>query len=264
MPWGRLRVWEAGEGPGRLLALHGLGGSGRYFAGLAARLDGRYTLVAPDLGGFGSSSTPRAPTDRAFHLSTLDALTGDGGPWVVLGHSLGGVLSLLFAGHRPDRVAALGMVSSPFPAPRPSWDPAAWRGARSILPRTVAGVARVTWPVLSLPAQAFTDYPPSVVRDFGRQSFRSRAWTLWSLWSDPALEGFVRSAAAELPRGAPVLLRHAEDDRSVPVASLAAWSALLPGADAATVAAGGHQVLLRSNFAPVTPWLAALPVTDHG
>ena len=155
---------------------------------------------------------------------------------------------LLWAARRRDRVAALGMVSSPFPAPRPAWIPAAWRGARMIVPRTVAAVARVTWPVLSLPAQAFTHYPPSVVRDFGRQSFRQRAWTLWSLWSDPALESVVRRRRPSSPRGGtPVLLRHAADDRSVPVASLAAWSALLPDADAATVAAGGHQVLLRSG-----------------
>jgi 3-oxoadipate enol-lactonase len=43
-----MRVWEAGRGQ-PILLVHGLGGSGRYFERLAARLDGRFRVVAPDL-----------------------------------------------------------------------------------------------------------------------------------------------------------------------------------------------------------------------
>lgn len=263
MPWGRLRVWEAGDGSATLLALHGLGGSGRYWAGLERHLGDRWRLVAPDLAGFGASSTPREPADRDLHLATIAALTDDGAPVTVVGHSLGAVLGLLAAGRHPERVAALAMVSTPYPAPRPSWDPARWRGTRGLGVRTVAGLARVTWPIVSLPAQALANYPAAVVRDYGRQSMRSRAWTLWSLWGDPSLEAEVRSAAASVP-AVPVLLRHAMDDRSVSVGSLDAWSALLPIADAAAVPTGGHQFLLRSRFALLGPWLAGLPVTERG
>jgi pimeloyl-ACP methyl ester carboxylesterase len=262
MPWGRVQAWEGGDGPGRLLAIHGLGGSGRYWAALEDDLGDRFTVLAPDLGGFGGSTKPRIPTDRRFHLETLDALVADPGPWVVLGHSLGGVLAMLWAGRRPDLVAGLAMVATPFPEPKPAWDPAGWRGARAAVPRTVAGVARATWPLVSLPVQALGPYPPPVVRDFGRQSFGARAWTLWSLWSDPSLGADVRASAASLRGDLPILLRHAADDRSVAPASLDRWAELLPGADAALLPEGGHQVLLRSGFAIVEPWLRA--VAGHG
>jgi len=247
--------------------VHGLGGSGRYWAGLEAEVGDRYTIVAPDLGGFGGSSKPRIRTDRTFHLETLDALTAGragaaAGPVVVLGHSLGGVLALLWAGRRPERARALAMAASPYPEPRPKWDPEAWRGARAAVPRAVSGIARVSWPVLSLPAQALAPYPSAIVRDYGRQSFSSRAWTLWSLWSDPALEADVRAAAAALPPEMPVLLRHAADDRSVSADSLPQWAELLPQAGVDLLPDGGHQVLLRSSFEVVVPWLRDLRVGE--
>ena len=117
-------------------------------------------VVAPDLGGFGSSSTPRV-ADRP-RLPPGDVGRPDGGR-----RSLGGARALarrcpLAAVRRtpprPRRRARHGVVAVPGAAS--VLGPRAPGAAReSSLPRTVAGVARVTWPVLSLPAQAFTDYP---------------------------------------------------------------------------------------------------------
>ena len=72
-PWGRMRVWTSGRGP-VVLALHGLGGSGRYWRGLADRLGDDVTLVAPDLAGFGSSETPAVDVDRSLLLGDVDAI----------------------------------------------------------------------------------------------------------------------------------------------------------------------------------------------
>ena len=110
LDWGRVRVWEAGSGP-TLLAIHGVGGSGRYFRGLAERLGDRYRIVAPDLGGFGASDKPDVAYDRAFHLATLDAVAGDG-PVTLVGHSLGGTFAALWAASRHDRVAGLALVAA--------------------------------------------------------------------------------------------------------------------------------------------------------
>ncbi|MEX0984551.1 MAG: alpha/beta fold hydrolase [Actinomycetota bacterium] len=79
MPWGRLRLWEAGEGPTTILAVHGLGGSGRYWDGLAEAVGPGFRVIAPDLGGFGGSSEPREAADRAFHLEALDAVARSAG-----------------------------------------------------------------------------------------------------------------------------------------------------------------------------------------
>jgi pimeloyl-ACP methyl ester carboxylesterase len=256
-PWGRVRVWEQGSGT-PLLAVHGLGGSGRYWQGLADAVGDRYRVVAPDLGGFGGSTKPRARYDRAFHLETLDAVMPDADGVVVAGHSLGGVLAFLWAARHTGSVRALAMHATPYPSPNPDWDPARWGGRRSWLPRTVVAAARAAWPVLSLPAQGFSGYPRPIVRDYGRQTLRSRSLTLWALWSDPALGSVVDDAARTLPSDVRIALAHAADDRSVSLTNLARWGETLPGAERIVVPEGGHQFLLRQRFAPVTPWLRAL------
>jgi pimeloyl-ACP methyl ester carboxylesterase len=257
LPWGRLRVWRGGRGPA-LLAIHGLGGSGRYWQGLEDLAGDRFTIVAPDLPGFGTSDKPKVVYDRPFLLDALDAVAADLGPVVVVGHSLGGVLGLLWAARHPDRVPALNLSASPFPDPRPDWDPAGWTGARRLVPAAVGGLARVGWPLLSLPAQAFSRYPGAVVRDYGRQTMRSRAWTLWSLWSDPSLEPEMVAAAERLDADTSILLLHAADDRSVRPRAVEAWARLLPQARREVLPDGGHQFLLHGRFEALAPWLGEL------
>ena len=266
MPWGELRLWRAGEGPVPILAVHGLGGSGRYWEGLAEATGSTFRVIAPDLGGFGRSSKPPGATDRPFHLATLDLIAEEiGGPVVVIGHSLGGVLGLLWAGSRPEAVAGLALAASPYPSPRADWDPARWRGSRGLLRRAVVATARAVWPLLSLPVQAFGPYPAPVVRDYGRQSIRGRIWTLWALWGDPTLEPEARAAAAALRTAAtPALLAYAADDRSVGPDNAERWAALLPAAERLEVPLGGHQFVLRDRFASIAPWLLGLAVGDHG
>lgn len=249
-----MRVWRGGRGPA-LLAIHGLGGSGRYWQGLEDLAGDRFTIVAPDLPGFGSSEKPKLVYDRPFLLDALDAVTTADGPVVVVGHSLGGVLAFFWAARHPDRAQALSLSAAPFPQPKPDWDPARWVGARRLAPAVVGGLAKLGWPLLSLPAQAFSKYPGAVVRDYGRQTMHSRAWTLWSLWSDPDLQIEVPVAAARLAPSMPALLLHAADDRSVRPEAIEGWARVLPEARREILPHGGHQFLLHERFASLAPWL---------
>jgi pimeloyl-ACP methyl ester carboxylesterase len=256
-PWGRMRVWESGRGP-TLLAVHGLGGSGRYWEGLAGRVGDRFRVVAPDLSGFGSSDKPELDYDRGAFLEDLDAAIDADGGIAVVGHSLGGVLAVLWAGRHPARVSGLALAAAPFPEPRPDWDPSRWTERRTALPSAVGTALRVAWPVVSLPILATRRYPSSVVKDYGRQTMRSRVWTLWSLWSEPGLLGEVEEAAERL-QGHALGLWQAEDDKRVGIENLRRWSMLFPMGERVSLPDGGHQFLLRTRFAPLEPWLRALP-----
>ena len=165
-PWGRMRVWEAGRGE-PILLVHGLGGSGRYFERLAARLDGRFRVVAPDLAGFGSSEKPKLGYERGAHLEDLDAVAewfGDRAP-IVAGHSLGGLFAALWASRRPEAVRSLAIVAAPFPSPDEQvvWthEPEVPAAARVTVPLAAAAVR-----LLAVPIGVARRYPPAVAFDY--------------------------------------------------------------------------------------------------
>ena len=253
-----MRVWEAGEGP-VILAVHGLGGSGRYWQGLAAAAGDRFRVVAPDLGGFGTSDKPRLRYDRAFQLANLDAVMDDLGPVgppFVVGHSLGGVLGALWAATPTGAAAGLALAGTPYPTVPDGFD--GRRAPREVSPgrRAVAAAARGVWPFVAVPIGVVRGYPASVVMDFGRPTIESRSQTLTSLLWDPALGPALADAAPALA-AIPTLLINATDDTRVPMAAQEAWARLLPGATRVVVDRGGHQFLLRSDFAPLVEWLDA-------
>ncbi|MEX2420773.1 MAG: alpha/beta hydrolase, partial [Actinomycetota bacterium] len=244
-PWGRQRAWEAGDGR-PVLAIHGLGGSGRYFERLGEHATGRFHLIAPDLAGFGASDKPDIPYDRGGHLENLDAVVRDvDEPIVVVGHSLGGVFAALWTARDPSRVAALAILCAPFPSADGSQ---VWVGEPELprAARIAAPVLRTIVRALAVPVGMARGYPAAVASDYGRQTFRSRGGTMWSALYDPSvledLEG-VRALDGRLP----TLIEHAEDDRTVRLDAHLKWVNLLPGAEHRIIA-GGHQVQLQDRF----------------
>lgn len=255
-PWGRLRVWEGGAGRS-LLAIHGLGGSGRYWQRLTGRTGDRYRVTAPDLAGFGASDKPRDPNyDLAFHLANLDAaIEGATGPVVVLGHSLGGVLGAFWAAEHPEQVSALALLATPYPY---GDGENAWMregrpppGARLYLKTLRALVS-----TLSFPVGIARGYPPAVALDYGRQRFLGRARTTWWALHDPGVTTRLERAASALS-GVPTLLANALDDRTVELGAQERWARLLPAAERVVVPDGGHQFLLRGGDERLASWLDA-------
>jgi len=258
LPWGRMRVWLGGSGP-VLLALHGLGGSGRYWDGLARRVGHRFTVLAPDLAGFGRSDKPRVEYDRAFHLENIDAVvrrTVGRGTVLVAGHSLGGVFGALWASAHAEEVTALALAAAPYPSGEgpPEW---AHRHPRRGV-RVAAGMARAAWPLVGVPVGVARGYPAGLVMDFGRQRLHSRMQTMASALWDPGVTAELETVRA-IPPSVPVLLVNAGDDRTVPLADQERWAALLPHAERRVLDDGGHQFLLRSRFDALAGWLLVLP-----
>jgi pimeloyl-ACP methyl ester carboxylesterase len=254
-PWGRQRVWRGGDGGMALLAIHGLGGSGRYWQGLADLLGSRYHVIAPDLAGFGSSDKPDIAYDRSGHLDDLTAVMDDAGSTSGVGHSLGGVLAALWSSANAGRVSALALAAAPFPLGSGPDFRAMGERPSSWGRRAAVGVAKVALPVVSYPVGLARGYPPQVVRDFTRQTLAARGGTMWSLLSDPTI-GADLDDAGVIDGCVPTLIVHAADDRTVRPEAHARWTALMPRADERMLDTGGHQFLLRAGFEPVTSWLA--------
>ncbi len=249
LPWGRLSVQVAGEGP-PLLLLHGLGGSGRYWAGIAPLLADTRTLIAPDLAGFGRSDKPRLDYTRDFHVATIEGLLSAlpvEGRVDIAAHSMGGILAALVAARHPERVASLALVASPFPRQqrRPHRLPSGFLG------RTVYRSLQRLLPLVS-PLVRSPVFPRAVIADYLRHTVDSYQKTSNALIWDPRVAEEFAGLDSAL-RGRPQLLLYSDEDTTVGADNLERWRAVLPRAEVVIIA-GAHQLLLRDHFATLARW----------
>jgi pimeloyl-ACP methyl ester carboxylesterase len=107
----RAHYVEWGE-PGRpvIVMLHGLRSYARTFAPLAARLAGSHRILAVDARGRGDSDwDPQGEYYTSAYVSDLEQFADRLGleRFILLGHSMGGTTSYVYAARHPERVTAL-------------------------------------------------------------------------------------------------------------------------------------------------------------
>lgn len=114
VPGARLHVVERGTGP-VILLVHGLGGQLRHFTyGVEKLLSTDFRVIAVDRPGSGHSLRHTgASASMEAQADALAALLDQLGvaQATVVGHSLGGAISLMLAARHPQRVKALALVA---------------------------------------------------------------------------------------------------------------------------------------------------------
>lgn len=114
----RLRVQDYGTaGKPPMLCVHGGGANAHWFDFVAHGLTEACHVRALDLRGHGDSDWhPASPPDYAYtrHAADIDALTEKLGlrDFVLVGHSMGGMISITYAATYPGRARALIVVDS--------------------------------------------------------------------------------------------------------------------------------------------------------
>lgn len=119
----QLAYEEIGEEQARsLVLLHGFCGSRAYWSALHKPLGAQYRVIIPDLRGHGQSGAPDAPY-------TIDAMADDVAALIrqlglekpiVLGHSLGGYITLALSEQNPQLLSGFGLIhSTAFPDTEP-------------------------------------------------------------------------------------------------------------------------------------------------
>lgn len=107
-------LWTAvsGTGPPAVL-LHGGPGLWDYLAGLAAMLDGQFTVARFDQRGCGRSAGRDGPFTIEQAVDDLDQVRAALGftRWAVAGHSWGAELAVRYAARHPDRTAAVAYIA---------------------------------------------------------------------------------------------------------------------------------------------------------
>lgn len=94
-----------------LVLVHGFTGHRDDFAGVTSDLAARRRVIAPDLRGHGDSDSPEAASEYAFEQLVKDLLGLLDHLGItrcdLLGHSMGGMVTLRFALAHPDRIRSL-------------------------------------------------------------------------------------------------------------------------------------------------------------
>ncbi len=288
-----------------IVCVHGLGGSAVNWSAIAPLLTGRYRLLAPDLAGHGLTRSAGRGTDVASNRALLHRFiesvpaicTGPVGPvkpgspvpaarpagaagpaWpvILLGNSMGGMISLLEASAEPGAVAGLILVDPalPFVPARP--DPTvAGLFALYLMPglnRVLMSRRRSMPPealvarILSLCCADVSRIPADIVARHVEVARRRAAFPGTGQDFAAAMRsviGHVRSPSYRRQLrsvGCPVLMLHGARDRLVPVAAALAAVRAQPSWSLVVFSGVGHVPQLEvpgDTARAMTEWLGS-------
>lgn len=111
----RLVGREAGNGIPTIVLEMGLGATGSFYDAIAEQLATFTRVVWYDRARLGQSDpapTPRTVQDLIFDLHALLHTAGIPSPYILVGHSLGGLTVRFYREHYPEEVAALVLIDS--------------------------------------------------------------------------------------------------------------------------------------------------------
>ena len=269
------------EGP-TVVLVHGLGGSHLNWDLFAPLLTPHGRVLSLDLPGFGRSEPGTRQATVHANVAVLDRFLREvaGAPVVLVGNSMGGMVSILETAAAPELVRGLVLLDPAVPGPRRSLDPlvavtfTAYAlpgvGERVLRTRRRRTAARAQ--VLDMLRLCGVDpggVPASLVdrsvelleqrQDVAGmdRAFLAAARSLLRVLADPRP---YRRAMAGIP--VPVLLVHGERDRLVPVANARDVARRLPGWRYLELPGVGHvpQLQVPEQLATeIVPWLAELP-----
>jgi pimeloyl-ACP methyl ester carboxylesterase len=258
---------DFGGRPGPTFVLvHGLGGSHLNWALVAQGLAARGRVLAVDLAGFGLTPADGRPTTVGANARLLGRFIREvvGPPVILVGNSMGGMVSVLHTTIRPDTVRGLVLVDPSLPVQPRLPDPwvastflayavplvgeryLSWSRGRRTSRQLVQQVVDLCFADPSRAPAALLAAATDLAehrRDLPGQhaAFLAAARSLMFLLARPG-----RYAALLRSLDLPVLLVHGERDRLVPVAAARAALASHPRWDGAFLPGVGHTPQLEA------------------
>jgi pimeloyl-ACP methyl ester carboxylesterase len=272
------------DGP-TVVLVHGLGGSHLNWDLLAPLLTPHGRVYAIDLPGFGRSEPGERKASVQANVAVVKRFIDEvaGAPVVLVGNSMGGMISILVAGERPDAVSSLVLLDPAVPGPRRALDPLVALmfviyaiplvGERFMAKRRTSTTARArVIETLKLCGVDPDAVPPAVIDrsitllderadvEGMDKAFLTAARSLLKLLIDPRR---YRKAMASIKL--PVLLVHGDRDRLVPVAAARDISRRHPAWRYLELAGVGHvpQLQVPEELASaMVDWLAETQIVS--
>ncbi len=250
-----------------LVLVHGLGGSALNWMAVGPALaESGHHVLALDLAGFGRTPLGRLKSTIRNNQALLDAFIRQvaGGRAVLVGNSMGGLVSVLEAADHPERVSRLVLVCPALPGSRRRrFDLTVWMffvfllaplGAEAFL--RSRGRKRGPAVVVRETLRVCCSDPRKVPQDAVRAHIDLARERMSMAWSERALVQAARSLLALLARGrfagtldevrAPVLLIQGREDRLVPAQASIAAARDRPGWRVEVLSRVGHVPMLEA------------------
>lgn len=114
----KMHFLEWGRSGKSIVALHSMGMDAHGLDAFSESLAKEYRILAIDLLGHGDSDSPKGPTEMEEHADIIRKVALEKGHIknILVGHSIGGWLSIIYAAKHPEEVEKLVLVDI---APRP-------------------------------------------------------------------------------------------------------------------------------------------------
>lgn len=195
----RLHIDCSGSGSPTVVLENGLGATSPAWARITAEVGGITRICAYDRAGQGWSDDVAEPQDGleiAADLHALLGLSGEPGPYVLVGHSAGGTYVMTYAARYPDDVAGMVLLDSMSPdeftdLPGFATEQSMMRRGLGILPTlTRLGIAR------PLPTSAWSSLPEPAASQL--QAFASSARGMRSMGDEQSMYPVVFEQAKAL------------------------------------------------------------------
>jgi pimeloyl-ACP methyl ester carboxylesterase len=231
-------AYETAGSGAPLMLIHGYPLDHTIWTEVADLLKDKFTVILPDLRGFGQSTTVETPYTMADMADDLAGLLDYLGIEKVMlaGHSMGGYVCLAFAKKYPQRVSGLGLVASQAAADTPERKDGRYQTADEVSSKGAQIVADAMTSKLSA--------------DMGVQSF---VRSLMERQSPAALIGALKAMAeredllSHLSSASfPVTLIHGDLDVLIPIERAREIKAALPSAQLVELQGMGHMPMMEA------------------
>lgn len=275
--------WKDYGGAGDLIVMvHGIGGTSANWDAVGPRFATLGRAVALDLPGFGLSP-PFKDWELATHAMAVRQFISElGGPAILVGNSMGCVISEIVASQHPHLVQALVLISPATPPPTLRNNGVHWPTARRMLWQVTPAVGpTLTRRILEghspedlvkLALQMITDHPgrvPMELVESFNQLARARQHLPWAAEATPATGRSIarlfrkRSRLVAIVRDirAPTLVVHGLDDKIVSPAWVEWLCNLRPDWELVQMENTGHTPMMDSPvrlMGVVAGWLSRL------
>jgi pimeloyl-ACP methyl ester carboxylesterase len=242
-----------GEGSPTVVIEAGWGDSSAGWAWVQPEVAKTTRVCTYDRAGMGwseSSPEPRMAREFAKELHTLLEKANEPGPYVLVGHSMGGFTILVYAHDYPDEVSGLVLVDSQaLPPANAAWSPAPKPGGTSpVFLMARIGIMRL----LAGPLGAIQDLPPEAKQAYRAYSVTPRsAQTQWDEFVGMN-EGGAQARAVTTLGALPLIVLSARlDDTAAHTASQAGFLQLSTNSQQLFAEESGHRIMIEQPEAAV-------------